>query len=170
MDESKLARLEEVADRQEIHQALMRYCRGVDRGDEALILSAFHSDGIADYGQPRPATALAAGAANAPMRQLMHFTGNVLIELEGDTAYTESYFISFSPLDENGTTSTRTRAGRYLDRFERRAGEWRIAYRRLLDEWVRIDEITRLPENWGEHLGVRGGGDDDVFHMAERLR
>ena len=30
-----------LVDKQEIHEALMRYCRGVDRGDERLTLSVF---------------------------------------------------------------------------------------------------------------------------------
>lgn len=169
MDEQTLKTLREVADRQEIHQALMRYCRGVDRGDEALINSAFHPGAVDDHGTPRLATELAAGVATLRQRQLMHFTGNVLIELDGDNAFVESYFISFSPVDEDGKTSTRSRAGRYLDRFERRDGEWKIAYRKVVDEWARLDELTRLPDHWGDNMGVRGP-DDDVFHMRERLQ
>jgi SnoaL-like domain len=147
----------------------MRYCRGVDRADEDLINSAFHADAIDDHGTPRPATKLARGVATGRQRQLMHFTGNVLIELDGDTAFVESYFISFSPHDEDGVTSTRTRAGRYLDRFERRDGEWKIAYRRVVDEWARLDVLMDIPEGVGVHAGVRGP-EDLVYHMRERLK
>src|SRR5579864_7670008 len=128
-DEKLMRRLREVADGDEIRQALMRYCRGVDRGDEDLINSAFHPGAIDDHGQPRPATELARGVAQNFHSQLMHFTGNVLIELDGDSASVESYFISFSPFEEGATTYTRSRAGRYLDRFERRNGEWKIVHR-----------------------------------------
>src|SRR5579862_5607031 len=94
------AKLREVIDRQEIHQALMRYCRGVDRADEALVNSAFHPGAIDDHGTPRPAPELAAGVTRpGGQRQLMHFMGNYVVELEGDTAFVESYFISFSPVD-----------------------------------------------------------------------
>jgi hypothetical protein len=164
-----IERLRAVADRQEIHQALMRYCRGVDRGDEALINSAFHPDAIDDHGAPRPATELARGVAQNYHSQLMHFTGNVLIELDGDTADVESYFISFSPHEEDGRTYTRSRAGRYLDRFERRDGAWKIAYRMVVDEWARLDELKRTPEGIGVHRGVRSQ-DDPVFHLRELLR
>ncbi|MET0378059.1 MAG: nuclear transport factor 2 family protein [Spongiibacteraceae bacterium] len=34
----------------EIRQALVRYCRGVDRSDEAMIRSAFHEDAIDEHG------------------------------------------------------------------------------------------------------------------------
>jgi hypothetical protein len=167
-EDELLRKLRAVADRDEIRQALMRYCRGVDRADEALINSAFHPGAIDDHGQPRPATELARGVAQNYHAQLMHFTGNVLIELDGDAAAVESYFISFSPHEEGEKTYTRTRAGRYLDRFERRNGEWKIAHRMVVDEWARLDELKRTPEGIGVHRGVRGM-DDPVYHLRELL-
>jgi hypothetical protein len=169
MDDATLNRLREVADRQEIHQTLMRYCRGVDRADEDLINSAFHPGAVDDHGTPRPATELAHGVAHGSQPQLMHFTGNVLIDLDGDTAFVESYFMSFSPQEEDGVTSTRTRAGRYVDRFERRDGAWKIAHRLVVDEWARLDELTKSPAGIGVHTGVRGPG-DVVYHLRERLK
>ena len=165
MDEAKL---QEVVDRQEIHQALMRYCRGVDRADEDLINSAFHAGAVDDHGTKRAATELAHGVATGTQRQMMHFMGNVLIELDGDTAFVESYFISFAPSDENGVTSTRSRAGRYLDRFDRRGGEWKIAHRLVVDEWARLDVLDKVPEGVGVHAGIRGP-DDPVYHLREIL-
>src|ERR1051326_573663 len=105
-DDGLMRRLAEMADRMEIHQTLMRYCRGVDRADEALINSAFHPGAVDDHGTPRPATELARGVAQNYHAQLMHFTGNVLIELDGDSAAVESYFISFSPVEEGDKTFT----------------------------------------------------------------
>jgi hypothetical protein len=171
MDDATLARLKEAADRSEIHQVLMRYCRGVDRANEALVNSAFHPGAIDDHGTPRPAPELAAGVARpGGQRQLMHFMGNYIIDFEDDDlAFVESYFISMSPVDEDGKTSTRSRYGRYLDRFERRDGEWKIVHRKVVDEFARLDELTRQPEMWGDHMGIRGP-DDDVFHMKERLQ
>ena len=42
-------RLRSVLDRQEIHDALVRYCRGIDRCDERLVLSAFHADAMDNH-------------------------------------------------------------------------------------------------------------------------
>lgn len=39
-------RLRLLEDRQAIHEVILRYCRGVDRSDPDLILSAFHDDAI----------------------------------------------------------------------------------------------------------------------------
>jgi 3-phenylpropionate/cinnamic acid dioxygenase small subunit len=61
------------------------------------------------------------------MESTMHFIGNVLIELTGaDAARAESYFTAYHRIA--GPTDMIV-AGRYLDRFTRRAGEWRIAHR-----------------------------------------
>jgi hypothetical protein len=167
-NEALMQKMQETVDRMEIHQALMRYCRGVDRADEDLVNSAFHADAIDDHDVPRQASELARLVSQTPMKQLMHFMGNVLIELDGDSAYVESYFISFSPQEQDGTTKTRSRAGRYLDRFERRDGEWKIAHRLVLDEWARLDELTEVPEGVGVHAGVRGP-DDAIFRLRELL-
>jgi hypothetical protein len=167
--EALVAKLQELIDRQEIHDVLMRYCRACDRADADGIASAFHEDGIDDHGEPRSARELAEGAAAVYMPHMMHFTGNVLIELDGDKAHVESYFISFSSPDEDGTLKTRMRGARYLDRFERRDGVWKIAHRLVVDEWARVDPVTEVPPHIGVHMGIRGP-EDPVFHMDEVLR
>jgi hypothetical protein len=53
---------------------------------------------------------------------------------------------------------------RYLDRFERRAGEWRIARRELRWEWIRHDALVALDPEWT--LGV-ANSDDPVIRSAE---
>ncbi len=49
---------------------------------------------------------------------------------------------------------------RYLDRFERRAGQWRIARRQLRWEWLRIDPLAPLDPSW---TPGRSDGQDPVF-------
>ena len=34
-----------------------------------------------------------------------------------------------------------TASGRYVDRLERRNGEWRIAYRTVMFDWTRIEPV-----------------------------
>ena len=48
MAELDQAELRTLLDRAQIHDALMRYCRGVDRGDSELVLSALHPDATID--------------------------------------------------------------------------------------------------------------------------
>lgn len=130
-----------MTDKSEIHDILMRYCRGIDRCDEALIASCFHEGAVDDHGD------FAIDAAEAPWLYTkmgrgaplggMHFIGNILVELDGDTAFTETYFMSIKDMEKSGDRHLRVRAGRYIDRLERRQQRWAIVERVVADEWNR---------------------------------
>src|ERR1700678_964743 len=56
------AELRTLVDKTQIHDVLMRYSRGVDRGDGELVVSCFHPEATLDYGRgPVCAKALADG-------------------------------------------------------------------------------------------------------------
>ncbi|MFC4295890.1 nuclear transport factor 2 family protein [Novosphingobium tardum] len=129
--------LDELAAHEAIRQVLYRYCRGVDRGDAAMISAVYHPDAI-DYhgawsGLGRefgdylvPSMDGAAGAGQ-------HHITNVLIELDGASAAVESYFIAFHPQPAQEHEARHILvAGRYLDRFEQRDGAWLIAERHVV--------------------------------------
>src|SRR6266536_4562350 len=166
MDAELEARLRVVADQQEIHDVVIRYCRGVDRRDPDLILGAFHADGTVDLGAGHtPAAELARNIARSAVpRPYTHFVGNQLIEVDGDRALAETYFISFQQREREGRHFTRTRAGRHVDRMQRRAGRWRIAHRTVVDDWNRVDEVK---ETIAE-VSLRGGfaPDDPVYRAV----
>jgi hypothetical protein len=63
--------------------------------------------------------------------------GNILIRIDGDKAAVESYLWAVSVIDGEAGPRDVTTAGRYLDRFERRGGEWRIAERMVVHDWFR---------------------------------
>ena len=50
MDAEAAALAREMKDRQEIYDCIMRYCRGIDRLDREVLLSAYHPDAIDDHG------------------------------------------------------------------------------------------------------------------------
>jgi hypothetical protein len=78
----------------------------------------------------------------------MHFLGNVRIEVEGDTAFAESYVLAFRSFKRGERPYTRTRAVRFVDRFTRRDGEWRISERVVADDFNRVDEILEaMPDS-----------------------
>jgi hypothetical protein len=152
-------------DKQAIYEVVLRYCRGVDRGDRELVIAAFHPDAISDHGKPINREQRASGASAAAWDGMMHLLTNVLIELDGDQAYVESYFLSVAVVPVDDERATRVRSGRYLDRFERRDGDWRIAHRVLVDEWSRVDPIQdATPER--ARLGQRGH-EDLVYHIKD---
>jgi len=158
--------LQELIDRAEIHDVLMRYCRGIDRRDFELIRSSFHTDAVADF----PADVYQGNIDGfikfakqelARFERTNHFLGNVLIELDGDVAHTETYLIAShksTPAHKWGGAFV-TLWARYVDRFERRDGVWRIAKRKLVLDWQRKDEAGGWFELPSEQLGRRDGTD-----------
>ena len=69
-----------------------------------------------------------------------------------DVARCESYLVSCQDVLVDEVRQTRIRAGRYIDRFERRDGEWKLADRTMIDEWARIDAVGEAIEITG-HSG-----------------
>jgi len=157
-----------VADRAAIHRQLVRYCRGVDRRDYDLIRSTYHPDAFDDHGTYKGDVdgflAFVRDEVHARFRITVHKLGQSLIEVDGDVARAESYAICHHVMAEP-TPATATSDGaesaprtrdvadrvmgiRYLDRFERREGEWRIARRELRWEWARMDRLEPLDPTW----------------------
>jgi hypothetical protein len=77
----------------------------------------------------------------AVMEQAMHMIGNILIRLEGDTAKVETYLWSVSVLPGEDPRQVMV-CGRYLDRFEKRNDEWRIAERLVVHDWFQEGPAT----------------------------
>lgn len=126
----------------EIRQALVRYCRGVDRGIAELIESAYHSDAI-DYhgpftGSPKDFARLVVEKFDAAGITGQHHITNCFILLDGERAKVESYFLAYRPQRSALTTEPELvpLSGRYLDNFEKRKGEWRIVRREVTFDWV----------------------------------
>lgn len=127
-------------DREMIRDCLYRYCRGIDRTDEAALRSAYWPDGTDDHGAY---CGSAAGFVDWAMQALpsiergVHQLHNILIELRGAEAAVESYFTAWQrqPGADGGLVELMM-AGRYVDRFEKRAGEWRVADRVVVFDWV----------------------------------
>lgn len=146
-----------VRDRLEIQDVLMRHCRGVDRHDAELLDSCYHPDAVikhgnsdtlirgADYGT-WSSTAHAGGRFALHAHQITNHT----CELDGDVAYTESYVMTMFLHPDHERTSLVT--GRYLDRFERRDGEWRIAMRRAFLDIAMEADATYLGNPRGERV------------------
>jgi ketosteroid isomerase-like protein len=130
-------RLREAADKLEIGEMLTRYCRGLDRLDAEMIRSVYHDDAMDHHGPfdklgkdlaPDLVKMVREGTDNA-----MHQLSNVSIQLDGDTAWTESYLVTWASHGSNYQDI----GARFVDRFERRAGAWKIAERLMILEFIR---------------------------------
>lgn len=131
--------LTELLDKQALLELVTRYCRAVDRADEELFLSCYHADAYDHHGpySGSPIEMLAAlrkgtlGTLDIPVQ---HAISNALFEINGDVAFGETYFQTRRPGDDGELSMS---VGRYVDRFERRGGEWRIALRRCIIDYAR---------------------------------
>lgn len=138
--------IEQISAYIEIQQLLYRYCRGVDRGDKALLASVYHDGAQDDHGSFKGSGADFAVWIVDEMDKShtlgQHHITNMLIEVDGDTAKGESYFIAYHPSEVPGTgkESLALAGGRYLDCFEKRDGAWRITDRKV------VIDFTRAPD------------------------
>jgi len=114
--------LQFLLDKQEIHDALMRYCRGVDRCDEELMRSMFHEDAVAFKAPAWEFVAHFVPANRESTTFTMHFMGNLSIDVIGDKAFSEAYFMTYVGRDADGKEVIDVFAGRYVDRWVRRKG------------------------------------------------
>jgi hypothetical protein len=153
----------EMVARQQIYDVLCRYCHGIDRCDVELLKSAYWPDAYEEHGTYDGPSWDFAEHITASMRQgLLRSTqmiGNTLIEFDPavDKARVETYVVAYLQSEADGEIVDRTVGGRYLDRFERRNGEWRILRRLYVLDWNRNEKSTAI---WDEGifamLRVRG--------------
>jgi ketosteroid isomerase-like protein len=136
--------LRTLVNRQAILDCLLRCARGIDRLDEQLVLSAFHDDAV-DYHNSHtgnPAEFVAWFWARQERRiSCQHYITNSTIDFDGDVAHVETYFLATNR--QQGEESMDLSGGRYVDRFERRGGEWKIAVRQVVPEWKLTGDCSR---------------------------
>jgi SnoaL-like domain len=146
MEPDLASKVQDLWDREQIRQCLVRYCRGIDRFDRELIMSAFHPDCLDEHGKfvgnPEEFVEWAFGQHGAAHLSHQHCLLNLTADIEGDIAHSEAYFM-FVSMNRKGNPLT-LGGGRYVDRLEKRDGEWRIAARVTLRDWSMMDEIPDM--------------------------
>jgi hypothetical protein len=147
--------LDDLVDKQVITEVLYRYCRGCDRAEEAALRSCFHPESQHRHGGFEGTSAdfitLAMKIIKATQRT-KHLLTNMLIELRGAEAMSECHYFAYHRRvdPKAGTAHDYFSGGRYLDRFERRDGEWKIVRRVGLIDFERHeppDSNPALPES-----------------------
>lgn len=139
------AEVRDLAARRDIHDALCRYMRAQDRLDPQLHISAFHDDAYVDCG-------LMAGTVKefvdfaqgflAELESSQHLIGQVQLSVTGNNASGEVYFYAWHRISENGEPKDLSVAGRYIDEYTCKNGEWRIQKRREIVDWARTDTAS----------------------------
>ena len=154
---AKTARLEHLLDRQDILDCLIRFSRGMDRFDRDLFLSAFHSDAVIAAGEfvggPVALYDWASKLHERGQCATHHNLLNHTCDIDGDIAHTETYYLFAA---RNRDDSNWIAGGRYIDRFERRDGAWKIAVRSTVIEWSGV--LPTMPIPFGDVPGIHLNG------------
>ena len=149
--ESLKSTVQQLKDRQDILDCIQRESRARDRQDTEMIASCWWEDGVDEHGpvvvQAPDYPERANKGHRAGFNMTSHNITNHLCELDGDTAYCESYVVGGLFWKHEDTTTIAF--GRYLDQLERRNGEWRILTRRCTLEmsanadgsWIRSEPV-----------------------------
>jgi len=174
---TEAAALQTLLDREAIKECIFSYCRGIDRVDEAALRSAYWPDATDRHGPYQGSATGFIEWALAKLREggrMVHFVGNMSIQLNGDVAGAETYFQAFQQgRDSAGENTELFLIGRYADRFEKRDGEWRIAERVVIYDWIREERKPRQSDDewFGDFRQPRGGRkpDDPVYDLLARV-
>lgn len=163
--------LQALLDERAIHSVLSRYCRGIDRADEALIRAAYHEDARDQRGWFDGTGWEFARVITEDFRRhgraSLHLLTNVVVELDGAEARSESYTLALSSAPD-GTGPVQVFAGRYLDRFSHRDGAWRIAHRRVVRDWnAAVERVEGAPflRDLGDQLRGSFAPDDPSYAL-----
>lgn len=128
--------LQALLDREAVREVSLRYTRGIDRHDDELLQSTYHADAVDDHGVFIGTPEAFVEYANRTHTQNWvghhHYVTNQTVDLDGDTAHCESYFMAVLKRADGVCDMV---GGRYVDRIERRDGRWAVAARICMVEW-----------------------------------
>lgn len=133
-------------DRQEILDCMTRFSRSMDRFDRELFLSTFHADATIAAGNfvggPADLYDWASNMHEQGQVATHHNLLNHTCDIDGDVAHTETYYLF---VGRNRDDSNWIAGGRYIDRLERRDGQWKIALRTNAIEWSGMVPTMPIP-------------------------
>ncbi len=153
----------------DIQDCLKRYARGVDRKDWKLVRGCFYPNAIDHHGDFHGTVEefiewVTKRHKHVPFS--MHYLLNCLVDFKSDaTALVETYFWAIQRREpEEATVASKGTDhevfGRYVDRFERRNGEWRIADRKVVYDSTRQTDSTHHVRKLVGILGQRDESDE----------
>ena len=124
-----------------IRETMARYCFHFDGGHIDEWVGLFTEDGIfdrGDYGVQSGEEALRAFFSGYPLPdgtpRLMHIISNVIIEVNGNEARSQSYVLVVRPNKDGALVNGL--AGRYQDELVKTDGRWRFRVRKVFFDYL----------------------------------
>lgn len=145
--------LQRLIDENDIRRVVTNFAHALDRMDETLLRTLFHSDATLDFG---PGLFQGTAGDYVPWvmgvlqaaRSSQHLVAQTRVELEGDAALVETYVQSHFRVEKPVGREDLFMGLRYLDRMERRpagsAGTWKIVHRKQVIDWVRTEAVSDI--------------------------
>lgn len=188
MSETDLYSPSRIADRLEIQEVIMRWCRAVDRLDFEALRLTYHPDAVDIHG---PYSGDIDGLI-AWMRSRhegipfsSHQVGNILIDFaSANVALAETYVRTIqsypaaaraslaqlaSPTQVPDGDADLLTSSRYVDVFERRHGAWKIRERSVIHDWKRVFPNPGNSSQPAYNVPGRRDRDDPSYKIASKL-
>lgn len=136
-----------LADELAITRQLYNYCRSVDRLDVPLGHAVFHEDAVADFptykGTGR-GWIDAVCVAHLDFLHHSHQVTNIIIDVDGDRAGSETYVIAQLRQQQDERLIHRMFSARYIDRWSKRDGHWAIDRRDCIVDFSEEREVKAI--------------------------
>jgi hypothetical protein len=135
-------RLQELEDREQVRDLLIRYGLALDAHDWALLRTVFVPEAVADYGELEGRNEgideiiAACHRALVGLDSSQHLIANLHVEVDGDRATASSYLHAQHYLVSASGVNTFVVGGTYRDRIVRTPEGWRIEHRTLTTTWT----------------------------------
>ncbi|NUB45018.1 nuclear transport factor 2 family protein [Fertoebacter nigrum] len=175
MTESDNLLLAILRDEREIVRVIQTYARGSDRKDFAMMRSAYHDGAIDNHGPVNGDVddfLRWSSGRQDHVASSLHLLGSPVIDIAGDVAVAETccllyHWISAGTGNPPLPAHTVTMACRYVDRFERRQGQWKIAHRTVAYDGIRREfRDVHGPEPIAPGFTMGRRSKDDIIYRA----
>jgi hypothetical protein len=142
------ALLQEMIDEFQLRKLVHTYCRLVDRGDFASLQDLYHHDAVDGHGGFSAGTSddflIQLEAARAHIRFMQHNITTTNFAINGTSAEGEIYTIAVHTLAGKGQDVDLVVGGRYLDKYEKRDGAWKLIERAIVTDWARLNDPSTM--------------------------
>ncbi|MDM0108391.1 nuclear transport factor 2 family protein [Variovorax sp. J22R24] len=169
--QAKPAEIEQLISKQAITELLYKYPRALDRLDRELLMSIGHPDAKVQFGKTTFPNWTAYTdwmmKAHATMLGNNHRITNILIEVHGDTAVSESTGTAtlLVKQDTGDDYEERWMHSRYLDKWSRRGGKWALGARQTVMDYRTVKPVSAADVKNMYQVGARTGRNDPSYAL-----
>lgn len=175
LDEHELLLLKELIAKDAIRDLVLKYSRAADRHDDVAMRELYHDDALDDHGTYFSGLAMEfidkLPDIQAPMQILHHNVTTHNIEIDPNNknyAEGEVYILAMHQAHTPEGLIDFIIGGRYLDKYEKRSGNWKFSHRAILADWCKLDSPTTITLDDNIIAGAlvgKPGMEDPSYHF-----